>query len=179
MDAAMDGAWPCANGSELLIRSALRRDGKLCAPARNSCGACESVHLVRGRRIAHRRLPAQSRSFQVVAHEGRLSPHHRRLPSAATLLPVLVDWSRGGLGDIFSSHAFTPSGSAAQADLNIADRCPMLTILTYHSIDSLGLITSVRPDRFAAQIAFLAEHQYQMLTIDEVVDLLNSDRPIP
>jgi peptidoglycan/xylan/chitin deacetylase (PgdA/CDA1 family) len=55
----------------------------------------------------------------------------------------------------------------------------MLTILTYHSIDNLGLITSVRPDRFAAQMAFLAEHQYQMLAMGEVVDLLNSDRPIP
>src|ERR1035437_7687379 len=62
---------------------------------------------------------------------------------------------------------------------SLKSRSMMLTILTYHSIDSLGLITSVRPDRFAAQIAFLAEHQYQMLTIDEVVDLLNSDRPIP
>lgn len=55
----------------------------------------------------------------------------------------------------------------------------MLTILMYHSIDNLGLITSVRPERFAAQMAFLAEHKHQMLTLDEVVDLLNSDRPIP
>ena len=55
----------------------------------------------------------------------------------------------------------------------------MLTILTYHSIDRLGLITSVHPDRFAAQMAFFAEHQYQMLTMGEVVDLLNSARPIP
>lgn len=58
-------------------------------------------------------------------------------------------------------------------------RPTMLTILLYHSIDNSGLPTSVRPERFAAQMAFLAEHHYQILTIDEVVDLLNSDRPMP
>jgi len=55
----------------------------------------------------------------------------------------------------------------------------MLTILTYHSIDNLGLSTSVRPERFTAQMAFLADHKYKMLTMDEAVDLLNSCRPIP
>ncbi len=55
----------------------------------------------------------------------------------------------------------------------------MLTILMYHSIDGLGLTTSVRPDRFAAQMAFLAKHQYKMLSIGEAVELLNSDRPLP
>lgn len=55
----------------------------------------------------------------------------------------------------------------------------MLTILTYHSIDSLGLITSVRPDRFAAQMAFLAEHQFQVLTLEQAVGMLNSAMPIP
>ena len=55
----------------------------------------------------------------------------------------------------------------------------MLTILNYHSIDDLGLVTSVQPERFAAQMAFLAEHQYRVLSIAEVVDLLTSDRPIP
>jgi peptidoglycan/xylan/chitin deacetylase (PgdA/CDA1 family) len=55
----------------------------------------------------------------------------------------------------------------------------MLTILTYHSIDNLGLSTSVRPERFTAQMAFLADHKYQMLTMNEAIDLLNSGRPIP
>lgn len=55
----------------------------------------------------------------------------------------------------------------------------MLTILNYHSIDDLGLNTSIRPERFAAQMAFLVEHHYQVLTIAEVVELLKSEQPIP
>ncbi len=55
----------------------------------------------------------------------------------------------------------------------------MLTILMYHSVDELASNISVRPDQFASHLAFFAKHQYKMLTIDEVVDLLNSDRPMP
>jgi peptidoglycan/xylan/chitin deacetylase (PgdA/CDA1 family) len=55
----------------------------------------------------------------------------------------------------------------------------MLTLLNYHSIDNLGLPVSVRPDRFAAHMAFLAIHQYRLLPMSDVVGLLNSDRPIP
>lgn len=55
----------------------------------------------------------------------------------------------------------------------------MLTILTYHSIDRLGMVTSVSPDRFAAQMAFFAERRFQMLTLGQAIDMLSSPMPIP
>ncbi len=55
----------------------------------------------------------------------------------------------------------------------------MLTILNYHAIDNLGMITSVRPERFAAQMRFLVEHRYRVLPLDEVLSLLKSRAPIP
>jgi peptidoglycan/xylan/chitin deacetylase (PgdA/CDA1 family) len=55
----------------------------------------------------------------------------------------------------------------------------MLTILTYHSIDRVGLVTSIRPDRFAAHMAFLAEHRFQVLALDQIVSMLGSATSIP
>lgn len=55
----------------------------------------------------------------------------------------------------------------------------MLSILNYHSIDDLGLITSVCPARFAEQIRFLVEHDYRILPLEDALALLKSDAPIP
>lgn len=54
----------------------------------------------------------------------------------------------------------------------------MLTILAYHSIDHLGLDTSITPETFAAQMAYLARHRFRILPLDQVVELIGSQQPI-
>src|SRR5262245_52155952 len=46
------------------------------------------------------------------------------------------------------------------------DRIP---ILSYHSIDESGSVISTRPERFARQMGWLAEHGYQSMTVSELL----------
>ena len=60
-----------------------------------------------------------------------------------------------------------------------AMRAEGVPILTYHSIDNSGSVISVAPDLFRAQMADLAEHEFQTLTLSEAVAHLASGTPIP
>jgi len=54
-----------------------------------------------------------------------------------------------------------------------------IPILTYHSIDDSGSAISIAPALFRQQMAHLAEHGWQTLTLSEATRLLASGKPTP
>lgn len=52
-------------------------------------------------------------------------------------------------------------------------------ILTYHSIDNSGSIISVSPERFRNQMQYLSNLSFNVITLDEIIDCINKNRPFP
>lgn len=56
---------------------------------------------------------------------------------------------------------------------------PSVRILYYHSVSNLPVRSSVAPEMFAAQMAYLRQHEYQVLSLTEAVHHIGTRTPFP
>ncbi len=54
-----------------------------------------------------------------------------------------------------------------------------LPILTYHSIDHSNSVLSITPEKFLSHMAFLADSEYQIVSLHEVASCLQNQKPFP
>ncbi len=54
-----------------------------------------------------------------------------------------------------------------------------VSILTYHSIDSIGSVTSISPAEFKAQMRFLKDFSFNVISLNEVVAHIRKMQPFP
>ena len=55
----------------------------------------------------------------------------------------------------------------------------IVPILTYHSIDKSGSVISISPENFRAQMKFLHDFGYSVISLKEILTCIQNDRPLP
>ncbi len=53
------------------------------------------------------------------------------------------------------------------------------TVLAYHGFDHSGLPTSITPEAFEAQLKFLTENHYNVVSLDELAGYIDRREPMP
>jgi len=63
--------------------------------------------------------------------------------------------------------------------INFLPRQEGVVILMYHSVADNDIFFTVKPKMFVKQIAYLKEHGYNVISLEKLVDCLNSGKKIP
>jgi peptidoglycan/xylan/chitin deacetylase (PgdA/CDA1 family) len=131
--------------------------------------------------------PAQPTATQQVASTAGVTPTKKVAPVPTKApVPTLPPSAGGQVQPIVAAAVIDTPTAAPPAPTYTPRGTTVIPILMYHYVrtvtdpsDTVGINLSVTPEKFAAQMQYLADNGYTTLTMREVYAILSGAQPLP